>query len=117
MNLLNQARKKIDDNPEYWSLHLMDFVDDFRRHKNVKALNTPFTLTDNRFDAIFASTAEALCDEVDLVPPQWLADVPGCHEPWFVAGMESLKAIALAESPLRFRIRKVFVLENFLTRV
>jgi len=45
MNLLHQARKKIDNNPEYWSLHLMDFVDDFRRHKNVKALNTPFTLT------------------------------------------------------------------------
>jgi len=117
MNLLNQARQKIDGNPEYWSLHLMDFVDDFRRHQNLEAINTPFTLTDNRFDAIFASTAEVLCDEADLVPPQWLADVPSCHVPWFVAGMESLKAIALAESPLRFRIRKIFVLENFLTRV
>lgn len=37
--------------------------------------------------------------------------------PWFVAGMENLKAIALAESPLRFRLRKIFVLENFLSRV
>jgi hypothetical protein len=31
--------------------------------------------------------------------------------------MENLKAIALVESPLRFRIRKIFVLENFLNRV
>jgi hypothetical protein len=31
--------------------------------------------------------------------------------------MESLKAIALVESPLPFRIRKVFVLANFLSRV
>ena len=36
--------------------------------------------------------------------------------PWFVSGMENLKAIALAESPLRFRIRKIFVLSNFLSR-
>lgn len=117
MNLLYHARQRIDDDPAYWSLHLMNFVDDFRGHKNVEALRIPFTLTDSRFDAIFASTAETLCDEASLAPPQWLADIPGCHEPWFVAGMESLKAIALAESPLRFRIRKIFVLQNFLTRV
>jgi hypothetical protein len=43
--------------------------------------------------------------------------VPACRKPWFVAGMENLKAIAVAESPLRFRIRKIFVLENFLSRV
>lgn len=117
MNSLNQARQEVDNNQEYWSLHLMNFVDDFRRHKSVEDISIPFTLTDDRFDAIFASTAETLCDEAGLVPPPWLAEVPGCHDPWFVAGMESLKAIALAESPLRFRIRKIFVLENFLTRV
>jgi hypothetical protein len=43
--------------------------------------------------------------------------VPAPHDPWFVSGMESLKAIALVESPLPFRLRKIFVLENFLSRV
>jgi hypothetical protein len=32
-------------------------------------------------------------------------------------GIENLKAITLVESPLRFRIRKIFVLDNFLRRV
>ena len=34
-----------------------------------------------------------------------------------VGGLERLKAISIVESPLRFRIRKILVLENFLSRV
>jgi hypothetical protein len=49
--------------------------------------------------------------------PQWTWDIPSCKEPWFVSGVENLKAIALAESPVFFRRRKIFVLENFLQRV
>jgi hypothetical protein len=49
--------------------------------------------------------------------PEWVLNVPACKDPWFVSGIENLKAIALVESPLFFRIRKIFVLENFLTRV
>jgi hypothetical protein len=37
-------------------------------------------------------------------------------EPWFVSGMENLKASALLESPLPFRRNNVFVLGNFLSR-
>lgn len=68
-------------------------------------------------DALLASTAEALCRELNLKAPTWLAEVPACPIPWFVAGMENLKAIALAESPLPFRVRKIFVTANFLSRV
>jgi hypothetical protein len=49
--------------------------------------------------------------------PEWILTVPAPRDPWFVSGMESLKAIAIVESPLPFRIRKIFVLENFLSRV
>jgi hypothetical protein len=49
--------------------------------------------------------------------PGWLASVPACRDPYFVSGMENLKAISIVESPLRFRIRKIFVLENFPSRV
>jgi len=54
---------------------------------------------------------------MSLECPGWILEVPACKDPWFVSGMESLKAIALVESPLQFRIRKIFVLENFLSRV
>lgn len=78
------------------------------RHIN---LNNP------RFDALLASTVECLCDELHLKTPEWIMDVPALKEPWFVAGVENLKAMAIVESPVYFRRRLIFVLENFLDRV
>ncbi len=95
----------------------MNFVDDFRLTKNPRALKEPFSLDDEKMDALLASTAESLCDELDLQPPAWLETIPECKEPWFVGDLERLKAISIVESPLRFRMRKIFVLENFLSRV
>lgn len=117
MNTLRNVQQKIQTDPEHWSIYLMDFVDDFRRYKDLKMVDEPIARYDERFDALLASTAEALCDESHIIPPLWLATVPACFKPWFVSGVENLKAIALAESPTRFRIRKIFVLENFLSRV
>jgi hypothetical protein len=74
-------------------------------------------LGDEKMDAVLASVAESICDELKLPIPDWLSKVPACREPYFVSGLENLKATAIVESPLRFRIRKVFVLENFLHRV
>jgi hypothetical protein len=37
-------------------------------------------------------------------------------DPWFVAGIENLKASALVESPVQFRRNNIFVLGNFLSR-
>lgn len=116
MNTLAATKIKIEQDPKHWSLYVMEFVDDFRRTGDLQMLDTPFSISDEHFDALLASTAEALCDEKQLKSPEWLAKIPACRHPWFVAGVESLKAIALAESPLRFRIRKIFVLENFLAR-
>ena len=117
MITLQEAKRRMESDPKHWVVWLMDFVDDFRYHRNPAALNEPFELSDPKFDALLASTAEQLCAEMGLECPDWVLQVPACASPWFVAGMESLKAIALVESPLRFRIRKIFVLENFLSRV
>ncbi|MEZ4866479.1 MAG: hypothetical protein R3C14_34490 [Caldilineaceae bacterium] len=117
MITLQEVKQQITLDPKNWSIFLMDFVDDFRYYKNLAAIAEPFQTTDQAFDALLASTAEYLCDELGLATPAWLAAVPGCKTPWFVSGIENLKAIALAESPLRFRIRKIFVLANFLSRV
>jgi len=116
MDTLVDSKRKAEQDRTHWPLYLMEFVDDFRYAKNLQMMTEPFSLSDERLDALLASTAESLCDEQGLTPPSWLATVPACRDPWFVAGKESLKAIALAESPLRFRVRKIFVLENFLAR-
>ena len=94
-----------------------DFVGDFRRRQDPRAIAEPFPLTDRKMDALPASTAEALCDELNIRPPDWLISVPASPDPYFVGGAENLKAISIVQSPLRFRLRKIFVLENFLSRV
>lgn len=95
----------------------MDFVDDFRYHKDKKAIDDRFELSDEEKDAVFAGVIETLCDELGIKIPLWLADVPPCRTPLFLSRMESLKAISIVESPVRLRLRKVFVRENFLHRV
>ena len=111
------TKLRIGSEPEWWKIALMDFVDDFRRHKDPEAVREPFEQDDEKMDAVLASVAESICDELKLTVPRWLNEVPACKEPYFVSGLENLKATAIVESPLRFRIRKVFVLENFLYRV
>ena len=117
MITLSETKQKIEGEPRWWCIHLMNFVDDFRRHKNVRAVKDPFVSGDERMDALLASTAESLCDELGLEPPVWLERIPECKEPWFVGDLQRLKAVSIVESPLRFRMRKIFVLENFLSRV
>jgi hypothetical protein len=117
MKNLRDLKKEIEKNPKYWFILLMDFVDDFRRQRDISALKIPFRGPHNRWSALLAATAESLCAETNAIPPTWLAKVAACKTPWFVAGLESLKAITLAESPLPFRLRKIFVQHNFLSRV
>jgi hypothetical protein len=107
----------MNESPRWWKVALMDFVDDFRRNPNLLAIAEPFVSGDDQKDALLASVIETLCDEARLSIPEWVQQVPACRKPFFVSGLENLKALALAESPIHFRIRKVFVLENFLQRV
>jgi hypothetical protein len=117
MQTLKQVKQQINDDPQNWRIHLMDFIDDFRHYRDPQMIAEPFALNDERMDALLAATAEQLCHELKLAVPQWIQAVPAVREPWFVSGMENLKAIGLVESPLPFRMRKLFVLENFLARV
>jgi hypothetical protein len=110
------TKKGFEVNAKWWKIPLMDFVDDFRSLKDPAAIAKPFELSDERKDAVLASVIETLCDELSIDIPEWLGLVPACRDPYFVSEMESLKAISLVETPIHFRIRKVFVLENFLTR-
>jgi len=117
MNTLKATKEKIIAEPEHWRVWLMDFVDDFRYYKSPEMIAEPFELSDEKQDALLASTVEYLCQELRISPPNWLNEIPSCHEPYFVSGIENLKASAIVQSPVHFKIRNVFVLEDFLTRV
>jgi len=115
MTLL-ETQRLIQKDPEHWYVPLMDFVDDFRRAPNLSSVAEQLDQTHECMDALLVSVAETLCDEAGIDPPVWMEAISACKDPWFVSGFESLKAIAIVESPIRFRIRKIFVLENFLSR-
>lgn len=100
-----------------WKTHLFNFVDAFRSTRNsALAQEPPVAELEPRLRALCASATEALCSEIDQVVPAWCAGVPAVDAPWFVAGVENLKAMALVESPAWFRARNIFVLGNFLSR-
>lgn len=109
--------RMILDGFESWKTHLFDFVDAFRAMGDGALLDPPVSGIDARLQALCASTVETLCAERGLRVPAWCAGVPSLGQPWFVSGIENLKAAALVESPVWFRVRNIFVLGNFLSRV
>lgn len=117
MITIRETKEKINRDALWWKIHFFNFVDDFRFHKDLSQVSEPFTFDNNKFDALLASTVEVLCKELSLEIPFWTKEVPPCDEPFFVAGFENLKATAIVESPLVFRIRKIFVTDSFLQRV
>jgi transcriptional regulator with XRE-family HTH domain len=100
-----------------WQEKLFEFVDEFRRAKNKILISAPpASNAPKNFRALLASTVETLCEELEMEPPGWAEETLALEEPWFVAEIENLKASALQESPVHFRKRNIFVLENFLSR-
>lgn len=105
------------DGFDSWKIHLFDLVDRFRADPAPALVRTPpATGLEPRLAALLASTADTLCAEQGWDPPGWSAGAGPLPRPWFVSGVENLKASALLEAPARFRRRNVFVLSNFLSR-
>lgn len=101
-----------------WKLWLFEFVDAFRHSPGEELVMVPPSpQTGARITALLAATVEALCADQSIPIPWWCGGVGVLPEPWFVAGIENLKAIALVESPAPYRRRNIFVLANFLTRI
>lgn len=117
-SVVSVSRKIHADGDASWKLWLFEFVDAFRHSPRKElVMAPPSPETGARIGALLASTVEALCAERSQPSPWWCGGVGVLPEPWFVAGIENLKAIALAESPAHFRKRNIFVLANFLARV
>ena len=46
MTTLKETQEKIAREPQWWKIHLMDFVDSFRYTQDVRALCEPFAWHD-----------------------------------------------------------------------
>lgn len=101
-----------------WKIHLFNFVDAFRAHSDSTdyIAGAPNETSSPKVKALLAATVETLCDDFGRSAPPWCAGIPPLDRPWFPSGIENLKAMALVESPVHFRKRNIFVLENFLSR-
>lgn len=117
MNSAKDTKKRFVAEPQWWKIALMDFVDDFRYYKDAAMIAESFELSDEVKDAVLAGVIETLCDEMKMPIPEWVRNVPPCSQPEFLSKIETLKAISIVESPVRFRLRNIFVLDNFLFRV
>jgi len=101
-----------------WKWNLFEFVDAFRLQPSATLVQpAPDNELTDHMRALLASCVETLCDERGIASPSWCRETAALAHPWFVSGVENLKASALVESPVHFRKRNIFVLGNFLDRV
>ncbi len=101
---------------------LREFLDEFyvaksSGHRQAMIANEPALIENPRANAYLAAVAEHLAFVHALEVPEWaLASTRFLHAPFFPAGLESLKAITLVESPTAFRRRLIFVDRDPLSR-
>ena len=100
---------------------LREFLDEFyvadeSRRASMLA-DEPQMLEDERANAYLAAVAEHLSLRYALPRVGWVNEPQRfLHRPYFPAGLESLKATFLKESPTAFRRRLIFVDANPLSR-
>jgi hypothetical protein len=77
---------------------------------------SPASVGDRRYDALLAAIAEYLCARSGMLAPTWVEDENRFLEQWwFVSGIKSLHADAIAHSPISFARRGVFITAGALT--
>lgn len=107
----------VEEGEDSWVLWVFNFVDRFLKTGDSRLVeDPPVANLSPRLKALLASIVETLCIQKGMPPPSWCLAIPGLDRPWFVSGVENLKASALVESPVNFRTRNIFVLGNFLSR-
>jgi hypothetical protein len=99
--------------------HVNAFIDEFRRGSLEvrRAMIAEGPGRPGPMEGLVAAVVSALCREVDMPPPSWVAEM---HSPVpffaFPARGFALRLRLMLESPPPFRARNVFVPENYLDR-
>jgi hypothetical protein len=109
---LAEAAEEATRNPARLYPAVAEFLDEFYTHEKrrqvmIEAVPPRVGKVE---DAWLAAVAEHLARRWDLAIPSWVEEPDRfLKDPVFAGGLEDLKAILLAESPLAFRRRLIFV--------
>lgn len=119
-SLAEIARRHIEGEQD-WNNGLAEFLDTFYLTKDAGKRAAMLVEEPPRFDTIpdayLAGVAEHLALRYNLPAPAWTGeDCRILHRPYFASPFESHKAILLAESPVAFRRRMIFVSHDPLSR-
>lgn len=108
---------------QVWRHSILQLLDDYdaARRAGERAselfLQAPQRTGSGQVDAALAALAEHLARRDGWLAPNWVNDPNRYAEPWwFVAGLPSLEATAIQQSPLSFRKRGVFITGAALSR-